>query len=187
MTQRIAGPAREPLTLAEAKAFLRVDSDAEDALIAALIAAARRAVEAATGRALLAQSWRVVRDAWPPSGVFALPVAPVQALLAVRLRAADGSVAELEPARLRLTVDRTPALIHLDPATLPAPGARFGGIEIDVRAGYGDAADAVPEDLVQAVRLMLAHFHEHRDAPGDTLRPPATVAALLAPYRLVRL
>ena len=187
MTERISGPALEPLTLGEAKAFLRIDTDAEDALMSALIAAARRVVEAATGRALLAQSWRIVRDAWPPSGVFALPVAPVRALLAARVRAADGTAQELDLTLLRLVTARTPALVHLDPAQMPQPGARWAGIEIEVSAGYGELAADVPEDLIQAVRLVLAHFHEHRDAQGDTVRLPATVAALLAPYKLVRL
>lgn len=187
MSERISGPALEPLTLGEAKAFLRIDTDAEDTLISALIAAARRVVEASTGRALLTQSWRLVRDAWPPSGVFALPVAPVRALLATRVRAADGSTQDVDLALLRLITARTPALVHLDPAQMPQPGVRWAGIEIELEAGYGEDAADVPADLVQAVRLVLAHFYEHRDAPGETLRLPATVGELLMPHKLVRL
>jgi uncharacterized phage protein (predicted DNA packaging) len=44
----------EPLSLTEAKQFLRVEHDADDELIAALISAARSAVELATRRTLAA-------------------------------------------------------------------------------------------------------------------------------------
>ncbi|UXN73457.1 hypothetical protein N8D56_21730 [Devosia sp. A8/3-2] len=72
----LAGPAEEPVSLVEGKAFLKVDDAAEDALIATLIGAARLHVEGVTGRALLAQSWRVVLDARPESRVVKLPVSP---------------------------------------------------------------------------------------------------------------
>ena len=48
------------MTLAEAKAFLRVEHDDDDDVIAALIAGARIHVEAQTRRALITQSWRLV-------------------------------------------------------------------------------------------------------------------------------
>ncbi len=54
----------EPVSLVEAKAFLRVDDTAEDGLIrSADLRPARLHVEGVTGRALIAQSWRVVLDA----------------------------------------------------------------------------------------------------------------------------
>ncbi len=79
----LAGPAEEPVSLGEAKAFLRLDGDAEDGLVTTLIAAARLHLEGTTGRALVSQSWRVVLDAWPDSRVVALPVAPLVSLSAI--------------------------------------------------------------------------------------------------------
>lgn len=187
MTQRIAGPAAEPLTLAEAKEFLRITDASTDVLVAALLSAARRAVESATGRALMEQTWRLVRDAWPASGVFALPVAPVSALGAVQVRGADGVWADVPPGPVRLVAERTPQLIEFDRAQVPAPGVARGGITMEVTAGYGPTGADVPQDLLQAVRLTLAHFHEHRDVVGQPIGLPGTAAAVLAPYRLVRL
>jgi uncharacterized phiE125 gp8 family phage protein len=56
----IAGPGEEPVSLAEAKAFCRIDGTDEDALVSALITAARLHVESITGRALLTQTWRLI-------------------------------------------------------------------------------------------------------------------------------
>ena len=48
----IAPPAAEPVTLAEARSWLRVDTTDEDGAIASLISAAREIVEMTTRRAL---------------------------------------------------------------------------------------------------------------------------------------
>ena len=50
-------PAVEPVSLAEATAHLRVETDDENDLISSLIVNARQQVEAATGLALITQGW----------------------------------------------------------------------------------------------------------------------------------
>jgi uncharacterized phiE125 gp8 family phage protein len=73
---------------------------------------------------------------------------------------------------------------------LPAPGRLAAGIELDVVVGFGDAAIDVPEPLRQAIRLLVAHWYENRGvaAIGHAVAMlPATVAALLAPYRMLSL
>ncbi|MFG1203211.1 head-tail connector protein [Xanthobacter aminoxidans] len=187
MAELLSGPAAEPLTRAEAKAFLRVETDAEDTLIDALIAAARRHVEAETGRILMEQTWRFSLDRWPLRGVIPAPVAPVRSILSATVAAADGTPVALPEGALALVGDRAPALIRVSRAQVSAPLVSPGGIVITLLAGYGADADDVPADLVQAVRLMLAHLYEHRDGPGDATALPAAARALIAPYRVVRL
>src|SRR5690606_36094331 len=85
----LAGPAEEPVLLAQAKLFLKIDDNAEDALITTLIGAARLHVEGVTGKALLAQSWRVVLDDWPDNGVVKLPVSPLISVTSIA--AVDGN------------------------------------------------------------------------------------------------
>src|SRR5690606_2429764 len=58
-----AAPAAEPITLSEAKAHFRVDTDDEDALISSLIVAARLLIERALGLALMTQGWSYFLDA----------------------------------------------------------------------------------------------------------------------------
>lgn len=187
MAELLAGPAAEPLTRAEAKAWLRIDHAAEDTLVDALVSAARRLVEVETGRALMEQTWRFALDCWPLRGIIPTPVSPVREIVSATVAAADGTPVAVPEGALTLVADRAPALLRVDRALAPAPARPYGGILITLKAGYGPDAADVPADLVQAVRLVLAHFYEHRDGPGEAGRLPAGALALLAPYRVVRL
>lgn len=187
MAELLSGPAAEPLTRAEAKAYLRIDTDAEDALLDALITAARRRVEVETGRALMVQTWRFSLDQWPLRGIVPAPVAPVREILSATVEALDGSAIPVPAGALTLVSDRAPALIRVDGTQVAAPARAHGGIVITFAAGYGAEAADVPADLIQAVRLIVAHFYEHRDGPGDATALPAAALALMAPYRVVRL
>ena len=62
-----SGPAAEPLTTAEAKAHLRVETDftADDTLIDAMVTSARTYVEQYTGRQLITATWVLRMDAFP--------------------------------------------------------------------------------------------------------------------------
>ena len=91
----IEEPAAEPLTLAEAKAFLRIEHAADDDLIGALVKAARCAIEAASRRALITQGFRIALDGWPASGRIVSPVSPLRAVTTARIRAAGGAPSEL--------------------------------------------------------------------------------------------
>jgi len=70
----ITPPASEPISLADAKAWLRLDDTSEDELISALITAARLTIEAACDRMLITRGWRFVLDCWPVRGVLDVPV-----------------------------------------------------------------------------------------------------------------
>ena len=57
-------PSIEPVTTADALAFMRVDNQSDAALVAVLVAAACEVVELATGRALISQGWRLTLPNW---------------------------------------------------------------------------------------------------------------------------
>ena len=186
----LSGPSVEPVTLADAKLYLRVEHDDDDDLIAALIAGSRIHVEARTRRALITQSWRLVRDAWPASGRLEILPVPLASLTAARLYLADGSTQSIDPSAFIVDKSAAPALLAFANGAPPAPGRALAGIEIDVTVGYGAAGTNVPEALRQAIRLLVAHWYENRGvaAIGETVAPlPASVEALIAPYRVLSL
>lgn len=182
LLKRITPPALEPVDLAEIKAHLRLEQDAEDGLLQHLLVAARDYVQEHLNRALITQDWQMDVSRRAASGEIRLPYAPFQLLLAVHYVDAAGEVTEAAPDDWRL-----------DPATEPARlvlSAPFSPVRISFRAGYGDAADDVPAPIRLALLQLVAHWYEHREAVAgvDAVRLlPFGVAALLAPYRLVRL
>lgn len=179
----LVGPAAEPITLAEAKDYLRVTHDSDDAVIGALIAVARAQIEVTTRRALLSQRWRLTLDRWPADRRIGWRVGPLRALVAARVFDAAGIAHPLDPASFIVDASADRLMTPLGP---PLPGRRAAGIELDVECGYGAAATDVPEPLRHAVRALTAHWYDHRgliaagDAPASW---PASLAALIAPYR----
>lgn len=181
----LSPPAAEPVTLSDLKEHLRITHNDEDALIAAMLAAAVRTIEARAGLALLAQQWRLTLDA-PPDETVLLPVSPCAGLDAVAVIDADGAPQNVG-AHLYEFAPGAPG--RLRPAgPWPAPGAAIDGVRIDFTAGYDNAA-SVPEPLKQAVKMLAAHFHETRAAAreGRFYAVSQSVDALIAPYRRVRL
>lgn len=182
-------PASEPISLAEMKAFLRVEHADDDEVIAALIAGARIHVEAQARRALIAQVWRLTRDVWPQSGVLPLLPAPLRQVIAVRVFTSHGAqLVDLDS--IEIDPVSAPARLTFARGAMPSPMRPFGGIEIDIEAGYGEEAGDVPQPLRQAIRLLVAHWYENRtliSASGEVASVPASVAALIAPYRVVSL
>jgi uncharacterized phiE125 gp8 family phage protein len=186
----LAGPAVEPITLAEAKQFIRVEHDDDDDIIAALIAGSRIHVETQTRRALITQSWRLTRDVWPELGCVPVLPVPLRTLDAARVYKFDGSTLAIEVAAFAVDKTAAPARLAFTRGALPAPERTVGGIEIDVTCGYGDALENVPEPLRQAIRLLVAHWYENRGlvAIGHEVAVlPQTAAALIAPYRVLAL
>jgi len=183
----LAGPAEEPVSLADAKAFLRVDDNAEDGLVTTLASAARLHVESVTGRAMIVQSWRLVLDAWPTERSIALPVGPVNALTAVTVFDLDDEAHELDLEQFSVQAGR----LLLPRAVEGAPALRERlGLEIDYVAGHGEDATGVPADLKQACLVLVGYWFENRDAvivAGSGSVVPAGFDRLVAPYRRVRL
>ena len=72
----VTGPAEEPISLDEAKLYLRIglEQATEDDLLNVLIAAARSRAEERQGRAYLTQTWDLFLDAFPIQSEQFIPV-----------------------------------------------------------------------------------------------------------------
>ena len=193
------GPApAAPVTLSDAKAWLRVGHAGEDAAISALIATAAARVEAETGRALITRTFRETLDGWPIrrlsgcGSAFALAVAPAVSVEAVRTFSRAGAQTLWDAEEYRVDISADPGrLIARAPFAFPRPGRLAAGIEIDFTAGYGETASEVPPALIEAILRLVAEGYAASEpalATGrGSARLPETVESLLRPFRQVRL
>jgi uncharacterized phiE125 gp8 family phage protein len=183
----ISGPAVEPITLEEMKAYLRVDDDdgTQDELITGLVKAARLMVEAASRRILIEQHWRVVLDRWPTDGTILLPLSPLIAVDAITVTDASGTASDVPASAFATDALSDPPRIAV--ADGPEPGKPKHGISVALRAGYGVAPEAVPATLKLAIRILVAHWFENRgDVIGEQILPPEALA-LVAPFQRMRI
>jgi uncharacterized phiE125 gp8 family phage protein len=171
----------EPVTLVEAKLHLRVDLSDDDALITAMISAAREMVERYTSRTLIYTAYRLTMDNWPydielprsPAIEAAANLVTGIAYITPRIRYYDGDgnqqTMTYAAGDFEVLLDNNPPLLVLPPSgiwpvTYPL---QRGAIEIDWIAGYGSASTGIPELLRLAIMMLVAHWYEHREAVGS--------------------
>lgn len=182
----LEGPAVEPVSLAEAKLWLRLDGAAEDDLVQALIVAARLLVEAEIGQVLIGQNWRLIADAWPAGATIPVRVGRVLAVAGGRVFDGDGQPAAI-PAE-NFTVLGAGEVPQILPAARPQPGRAHAGIEIDLRLGFGETPSDVPDTIRLAIRRLVVMWFENRgDVESAETGLPPQIRALLRPFRRVRL
>lgn len=179
-------PQAEPVTLAEARVFLRDGLNEDDDFIAALITAAREWVERETGLRLITRQVLELFDAWPPSAAISLQTAPVQQVVEVQVEGAEGESSTIDGAHYYLDNAGRPArLVRREGRMWPKPGIAANGIRLTLAAGFGATPDTVPQALRQAVLMQMAVFYGLR--AGEVPIIGRELHKLLQPFRRVRL
>jgi uncharacterized phiE125 gp8 family phage protein len=167
-----------PVTLAELKAYLRIESDLEDGLLVALLRAAVGQIEAWLGAPLVVRE--LAQEGLAHDGRLRLAHEPVEAVVGVARVAADGTRTELAAADW--TVERLAsggAVVGLAAGGEPVVVVRY-------RAGLAGDWNGVPEPVRLAVLRVAAHAYANRDGESDAGLPVAA-RQLLSPFRRARL
>lgn len=184
MKTLLTPPAVEPVSLATAKKYLRVDHADDDDLIQILISAARQAAEHETGRIFGTSSWRIVELCFPDRGLpLGLNLSPVQSITSITYKDKAGTEQTLQDYTL-WPDDCAPAILP-PPAGWPALGSHWWAVTIEVVAGFA----VVPLPVVQWMLLRIGTAYENREALIDGRlqeMPRNFVNGLLDPYRVVR-
>ena len=168
-----SAPAVEPVTTAEAKEYLRIDSsdDSQNAILAILIKAARTRVEEYLRRSLITRTYSWEMNGDDMRDRIEIPRPPVQSVTSLTIYEEDSAGVETsytEAAENWQLVEAS-YLKHRNDGWEVNRMDRAGTLVYV--AGYGDASTDIPADILMVIFRLLALWYERR---GDENRDYVT-------------
>jgi hypothetical protein len=200
--------AKEPVGLSEMKVYLRIDCNSEDALIEALIKAARQKCENYTERSFITQVWVKTIDCYPRDAKKApwwdgvktgavgnlvpakscieLPRGPLQTVVQFKTYDTGDTGTVFGASNYFVDTQSMTGRVCLNNgSTWPTDLRAHNAIEIEYNAGYGDTPGHVPAPIIEAIKMLVAMMYEDRGCADGEM--PSTVACLLEAYQVIRL
>lgn len=194
--RQITAPALDPITLAEAKAHLRVNDSDSDSLIGIFIKAATQNVEGPEGflgRALVTQTWELVIDEFPDSEI-KIPLPPLQEIVSIKYDDAAGVEQTVDPAGYYVDSASEPGWVVPVTSGWPATIDAINAVRIRFTCGYAPTADSppdmvanVPYSIKAAILLAIGSLYANRETVviGVTaVSLPWGAEQLLRPHRV---
>ena len=183
----LAQPVSEPVSLAEAKAHLRVTASDENDLISALIVAARQYCENLSGRTLAPRNFLQTMDRFPDGGGdITLRRSPVTAVASVYYYSLETTNTLMSPSTdYRLDLQQIPARIRLPLGTTLWKNAYI--TDDAVRITYTAGAASAPTAAKQTILLLVGHWFENRESVvigGGGREIDCTVSSLMDSFRI---
>lgn len=182
----VTAPATEPITLAEAKEQLRIDTSDEDTYITNLIIAARELAEKFTRLSFIDTTWRIFFDQYPflrsqngyvgsyGSDLFYgnasareifLPRGEIQSVTSVKVYDDSDVSATIASSNYFVSAYNQGSQGYLSfrkNFTLPIINRVKDGLEIEYVAGFGSSASDVPQGIKQGLLEQVAFMYENR-------------------------
>lgn len=188
----ITPPAQEPVSLADAKAFMRVEHTDDDSLITSLIVSAREQAEQRTGRALINRIVELSLDTFPP-GAIDLRLPTVQSVSSVTYTDAAGAPVIMDAGDYTLDAATPPAGWLLPSDTLgdwPTTYDSVNAVRIRFVTGYGASPDTVPEPIRTWIKVRAGTLYKFREEflTGMSVSdvPVSAIDSLIDSYRVWR-
>ena len=180
--QVTTSPVSEPVTLSEAKLWLKVDYSTDDDLITSLIQAAREMVEDHTNRKLMPQTVTEKFNGFPTDNII-LSASVLSAVTSIQYTDEDGDTQTLSSAKYIVQDYAMPPQISIAYGeTWPTTRQEADTVTVVYTVGYADA-DSVPEAIKNAIKMLVAYMYENREDKVKNL--PTRVETILWPYRIV--
>jgi len=181
-------PTVEPYTLTEVKTLMSIPDTQSDDPITSYITSARRQAELYLQQKIITQTLEMVLDDFPSDGI-ELEQGPVQSITSVIYTDADGTDQTIASSNYSLDnygkrVWLLPAYDYSWPSVRPIANA----VKIKYICGFGNSGAEVPEDIRQAMLLVIGHwlrFQKEAESGIGPTRIPRQFYDLLSPHRLV--
>lgn len=178
---RSVAPLDTPVFVDEVKIGLRIDSDDEDTFLESLIAAATDDAENLLHRAILPQTWILLLDAFPASGI-RLPY-PVARTATVAYQATAGVWTTLTVGQIALISGPpsyvAPAYGQTWPVAIDFPDS----VRVTYTAYSWETTDSIPAGIKQWIIARVGELYEQREASGPLeVREHRFIRGLLASH-----
>jgi uncharacterized phiE125 gp8 family phage protein len=176
----------EPVSVADLMAFIKVDLDPNDGVLLSLIKAARRTVERVTSISLIDQNFVAVCDSSETTtNEIKINKRPFKTITQIQSRSVEGSLSVVDASSYYLEVSDYYSRV------IKKGGLNWGASEIEISftCGFGASSSFVPDDLILCVKMLAAHWHEHREPviEGNISQIPLHVQSILSSWHPLRL
>lgn len=171
--KRITGPSTQCVTLAEVRAFLRIDTTSDDYMLTAFIQSAESYAENYMKRSINKQRWELRLDEFPgddeASADIELPRPPLttvtsEVVISYVKDTTAGDTTSLASTVYTVDYYSEPGIIY--PAydnEWPTPRDEKNAVRITYYSGYSTPAN-VPEPIKQWVKLRVGSMYENRES-----------------------
>lgn len=189
----VTPPASEPVLLADAKAYARINTAADDALVTDLITGAREYLETFCRRQFMLATWLLTLDRfpiyydwyeyspyqntapyqsasqWQTQNLIRLPKPPLVSIDSIQYIDDTGVLQTLDPSQYTVDVKSTPG--RLSPAFgvfWPGTQAEIDAVQIQFQAGYVSPTP-LPARVRIAIKRLVAHWYQNREDVGKPM------------------
>jgi uncharacterized phiE125 gp8 family phage protein len=177
----VTPPTEEPVTLDFVKGFLKVDGNAEDAMISVLISAARQVAERYCQIAIMPQTLIETFPRFYPYGL-RLTISPLISVEEITYQDLGGDIQTLSTEIYDVDYNVFPPHVYRIPYNdFPQTYAVPNAVTVEYEAGFADA-NAVPSQIKIAIALMVTEWYDNRSDGVRTL--PTASQILLDQYRV---
>lgn len=161
-------PATEPVSLSEAKAHCRIDTDSDDAYVASLVTAAREYCEAYCNETYLHTQYRMTLDSFPTE--IEIPRPPMATsgtvtTVTVTYTLENQATATLSTSEYRVDRDSTPGVLRTNyNGSWPSHLLDYNAVTVTWWGGKGADGIAVPQRIRNAILWLVGYWYERRMA-----------------------